>query len=196
MKRKPISFLQIAAITMAASVFALASVNAQMDNTSVSDNPHLRAKDAPKKQQEVKVSDKDRKFIQTAANGGVAEVADGNFAEQHAQGAETKKIAAHMVADHTRANKELAELGKKKGLNMDMSAGKPRNFRKENYDGDYLATMESDHKADIKIFEAEAKSGDDAEIKGWAAKTLPNLKMHLSMVQSALKSTHKTKKEE
>jgi len=181
---------------MAAGVFALASANAQMDNTSVSDNPHLRAKDAPKKQQQVKVSDKDRKFIQSAANGGVAEVADGNAAEQRASNAETKKIAGHMVADHTRANKELAELGKKKGLNMDMSAGKPRNFRKENYDGDYLATMESDHKADIKMFEAEAKSGDDAEIKGWAAKTLPTLKMHLSMVQSALKSTHKTKKEE
>ena len=56
--------------------------------------------------------------------------------------------------------------------------------------------MESDHKADIKAFEAEAKSGDDAEIKGWAAKTLPTMKEHLAMVKEALSHTGKTKKQE
>ena len=197
MKRKPISIFRFATIAIATGTLCfLANARAQMENTSVSDNPHLRAKDAPKKAAPVTVSDKDRKFIQTAANGGVAEVADGKSAEAHAQSAEVKKIAAHMVADHTRANSELAALGKKKGLNMDMSSGTPRNFRKENFDGDYLATMESDHKADIKTFEAEAKSGDDAEIKGWAAKTLPTLKAHLSMVKEGLSKTGKVKKQE
>ena len=197
MKRKPISILRFATIAIATGTLCfLANARAQMENTSVSDNPHLRAKDAPKKAAPVKVSDKDRKFIQAAANGGVAEVADGNSAEVHAQSAEVKKIAAHMVADHTRSNKELAELGKKKGLNMDLSPGKPRSFRKENFDGDYLATMESDHKADIKVFEAEAKSGDDAEIKGWAASTLPTLKAHLAMVKDALSNKGKAAKKE
>ena len=182
----------------AASAFAFAAAaDAQIGNTSTSDNPHLRRRDEPPKQQAaVKVSDKDRQFIQAAANGGVAEVADGNSAEAHAQSAEVKKIAAHMVADHTRSNKQLAELGKKKGLKMDLSPGKPRNFRKENFDGDYLATMESDHKSDIKAFEAEAKSGDDAEIKGWAARTLPTLKAHLAMVKEALSNNGKAAKQE
>lgn len=198
MKRKPISVLQTALAMTAASAFAFAAAaDAQTGNTSTSDNPHLRRRDEPPKQQAaVKVSDKDRQFIQAAANGGVAEVADGNSAEAHAQSAEVKKIAAHMVADHTRSNKQLAELGKKKGLNMDLSPGKPRNFRKENFDGDYLATMESDHKSDIKAFEAEAKSGDDAEIKGWAASTLPTLKAHLAMVKEALSNKGKAAKKE
>lgn len=187
MKRKSISILQTAVMVAATSAFCfLANAQAQ-ENTSVSDNPHLRAKDAPKKQAVVKLSDKDKNFISAAASGGVAEVTDSKVAAERGQSAEAKKVAGHMVADHTRANKELSELAKKKGLDIDLSKGKPRNFRKENFDGDYLATMESDHKTDIKAFEAEAKSGDDAEIKAWATKTLPTLKGHLAMVKEALK---------
>ncbi len=47
--------------------------------------------------------------------------------------------------------------------------------------------MERDHETDIKVFEKEASSGDDADIKKWAAKTLPTLKEHLAMVNNALK---------
>ena len=50
---------------------------------------------------------------------------------------------------------------------MDLTKGKPRSWAKDNFDGSYLASMETDHKADIKTFEARQarKSGDDAEIK-------------------------------
>jgi putative membrane protein len=192
MKRKSISILQTTVVVAATSALCfVANARAQMENTSVSDNPHLRAKDAPKKQAAVKLSDKDKNFISAAASGGVAEVTDSRVAAERAQSAEAKKVAARMVADHTRANKELSELAKKKGLDIDLSKGKPRTFRKENFDGDYLATMESDHKTDIKAFETEAKSGDDAEIKTWAGKTLPTLKAHLAMVKDALKNRKK-----
>ena len=75
---------------------------------------------------------------------------DGNVAKDRAQSPEVRKLAAHMVADHTKANKELGEIGKKMGLGMDFNSGKARSFRKENFDGDYLATMESDHKAALQ----------------------------------------------
>jgi putative membrane protein len=183
MKRKSISFLQLAVIAVAASVLGVANVPAQ---TSVSDNPHLRAKDEPRKAAPP-LSEKDRKFIQDAANGGAAEVADGQVAEQRGESAEVKKIGAHMVADHSKANKELVDLANKKGIAIAMNKAKPRDFPKENFDGNYLASMETDHKADIKVFEKEASSGNDPELKAWAAKTLPTLKMHLSMVRGAMK---------
>ena len=195
MKRKPISILHAAVALVAAGTFCLsANVNAQT-NTSTSDNPHLRKKSEPAKTQQAQLSDKDRNFIQTAASGGVAEVVDSKVVEERGESAEAKKVAAHMVADHSRANNELKELAKKKGLDIDLSKGKARTFRKENFDGDYLATMESDHKTDIKAFEAEAKSGDDPEIKAWATKTLPTLKSHLAMVKSALKNKAPKKQE-
>jgi putative membrane protein len=183
MKQKSISFLHLAMVAVATSVLTAANVAAQ---TSVSDNPHLRAKDEPRKAAPP-ISDKDRKFIQDAANGGGAEVADGRVAMQRGESAEVKKIGSQMVADHSKANKELVALADKKGIAIEINKAKARNFPKENFDGNYLASMETDHKADIKVFEKEASSGNDAELKAWAAKTLPTLKMHLSMVQDAMK---------
>ena len=169
------------------SLSFVANVNAQLENTSVSDNPHLRQRMAPKKAPKTKLSEKDRKFIQLAANAGVGEVADGKQAEQLGQSRVVKNIGARMAADHSKANNELKELAKTKGLAMDMSGGKPRNFPKDTFDHQYLYNLEEDHKADIKTFEKEATSGDDADVKAWAAKTLPTLKAHLSLVKDARK---------
>jgi putative membrane protein len=186
MKRKPISFLQIAAVTIGASVFALASVNAQVDNTSVSDNPHLRAKDAPKKQQEVKIDPKDKAFIQKAANDGVGLVADGKVAQARG-GAKVKQIGSRMASEHSQSNKELQELAKKKGLAMDLSKGNPRPFPKEDFDQQYLLNAQNDIEGSIKNFQEEAKSGKDADLKGWANKSLPMLKSELSAIKAGRK---------
>jgi putative membrane protein len=190
MKRKTISILQLTVIAVAASSLSfIANVGAQ-ENTAVSDNPHLRAKYASPQAAAAtatKLSDKDRKFIQEAANVGVSEVADGMVAEKEGQSSEVKKTGARMVADHSKANHELAELAKKKGLSIDTSKGKPRNFDRAKFDRQYLASMENDHEMDIKAFEKEASSGDDADLKAWASKTLPTLRAHLAMVKDARK---------
>jgi putative membrane protein len=185
MKRKSVSFLQLAMITVATGVLGVANVDGQQD-TNVSDNPHLRAK-TPPKPAGPKLSDKDKKFIQMAINAGVGEVADGKAAEELGQSAQVKKIGAHMATDHARANNELQELAKKKGLVMDLSKGKARNFPKASFDQQFLFNLQSDHEGDIKMFQQEANSGDDADLKAWAAKTLPTLKAHLAMIKAAKK---------
>jgi putative membrane protein len=48
-----------------------------------------------------------------------------------------------------------------------------------------MRAMVSDHVKDIAAFKMEAKSGKDAEIKAWAAKTLPTLEEHLRMARQA-----------
>src|SRR5216683_3121375 len=93
MKPKPISILQLAMIAIATSAFCfIANVDAQ-ENTSTSDNPHLRARHEPTKTETVikKLSDKDVKFIQEAASDGVQEVADGKAAEERGQSAEVER---------------------------------------------------------------------------------------------------------
>src|ERR1044072_6856705 len=113
MKRKPISIFRFATIAIATGTLCfVTNARAQMDNTSVSDNPHLRAKDAPKKAAAVKeLNAKDKDFIQKAANAGVGLVADGKVAEARG-GAKVKQIGSRLVADHSQANKELEELAK------------------------------------------------------------------------------------
>ena len=69
-----------------------------------------------------------------------------------------------------------------------MGGGKPRSFPKATFDHQYLYNLEEDHKANIKVFQQEVNSGDDAEVKAWAAKTLPTLKSHLAMIKEARKN--------
>jgi putative membrane protein len=46
------------------------------------------------------------------------------------------------------------------------------------FDRAYSWEMLRDHDADVKEFQHEAKSGKDAEVKAWAAQTLPVLQEH------------------
>ena len=39
------------------------------------------------------------------------------------------------------------------------------------------------HQEAVTLFEAYAKGGDNADLKKWAATTLPHLKAHLTMAQ-------------
>lgn len=93
-----------------------------------------------------------------------------------------------MVADHTRANKELTELATRKGVKFDTRGVKAQNIGAADFDRTYLKLLEVDHKSDIADFEKQAKNGNDRDLKSWAAKTLPMLKEHLAMVQNAMKT--------
>ena len=41
------------------------------------------------------------------------------------------------------------------------------------FDKHYMAMMVEDHDKDVAMFESEAKSGKDPDVKAWASKTVP-----------------------
>jgi putative membrane protein len=45
--------------------------------------------------------------------------------------------------------------------------------------------MVKDHEDDVKAFETQSKEGTDADVKSFAAKTLPTLQEHLQMARNA-----------
>ena len=201
MKRKLISLSAVAAAAMAATAFTFFSPRqtssdslvgvgptyAQVE-TGIASNPHLRSQSAGAAASPgavVKMSQKDVSFIQKAAGGGAQEVENGKMAEKQAKSAEVKSIAARMVADHTRINKELTALAKRKGVTFNTSGVRAQNLGTGDFDRLYLKWLEEVHRADIADFERAAKSSDDSELKAWASKTLPTLKQHLAMVQQA-----------
>jgi len=191
MKPQFISILQFAIIaTMAGSLSVIGTVRAQQEDTAIGSNPHIRAKSAPTPPSgtvTVKLSQKDVSFIQKAAGGGQQEVENGKMAEKQGKSADVKSIGARMVADHTRANNELTELANRKGVKFDTRGVKAQNIGAADFDRQYLKLLEIDHKNDIAEFQQEAKSGDDRDVKAWASKTLPMLKQHLAMVESAMR---------
>ena len=48
---------------------------------------------------------------------------------------------------------------------------------------DYDQTQVKAHQDAVALFDAYAKGGDNAELKGWAFRTLPHLREHLSMAK-------------
>ena len=193
MKPKLISLSAIAAVAIAAtSVCVIGTVRAQ--ETGIGSNPHLRSQSAGQAAGSpgttvVKMSQKDVNFIQKAAGAGAQEVANGQMAEKQAKSGEVKSMAARIVADHTRLNKELTALASRKGVTFNTSGVRAQNLGSGNFDALYLKWLEEVHRTDIADFERAAKSSDDSELKAWAAKALPTLKQHLAMAQSGAKKS-------
>ncbi len=52
------------------------------------------------------------------------------------------------------------------------------------FDKEYVAAMVADHEKDVAAFENVSKTAADADVKAFATKTLPTLKMHLEMIKA------------
>ena len=185
-----ISKIAMAAVA-AGSLSMVATLYAQQP-AYTPDNPFLRkmvATPTPRTIPNPKASTlsaKDKDFLVSAASSGGWEVETGKLAETRAQSDATKKLAARMVAEHSKANMEVVDLAKKKGLAISTENIKAQQFRGGNFDKQYLTLLKQDHQQDIKIFEKEAQSGDDSEVKAWARKMLPAFREHLAMAEDAL----------
>ena len=128
-------------------------------------------------------------FVQKAAEGGAAEVAIAKLAQQKAENAEVKAFAERLEKDHTAANTELKALATNRNITLPAEKKGPVYFKLEKlsgaaFDRAFVAAMVTDHQKDVKAFEKEAANGADADIKAFAAKTLPTLKEHLQQVQT------------
>lgn len=134
----------------------------------------------------------DAKFAVDAANGGMTEVQVSKLALQQATNAKVKDFANMMVTDHTKANDELMALAKSKNITLPDSVSNDKKSAMmdlskktgSDFDKAYVDMMVDDHQKTISLFEDESKNGKDADIKAFADKTLPTLKMHLSHIQA------------
>ena len=147
-------------------------------------------------EQNASLSSSEKKFIEKASEGGVAEVEMGKLASQKAQSAEVKQFGDRMVKDHTAANDKLMKLASDKGVvaSKDMDASSKREYDKlsklsgAEFDREYMKNMVSDHEKDVKEFQSEAKSAKDSDVKNFAESTLPTLEEHLKLAKSAQSS--------
>ena len=147
------------------------------------------------------LSSGDKKFIEKAAEGGMAEVELGKLASQKAQSAEVKQFGERMVKDHSAANDKLKQIASQKGVTppseMDSSTkreyDKLSNLSGAQFDREYIGHMVSDHEKDIKEFKSEEKSAQDADVKSFAQNTLPTLEEHLRLAKSAEASVRNEK---
>jgi putative membrane protein len=145
------------------------------------------------------LSNADKKFVEEAAAGGMAEVELGKLAEQRATNPQVKQFGSRMVQDHGKANDELKSLASSKGVQVPAALPKSKQADVDklgkmtgaDFDKAYMKHMVDDHKHDVSMFEKQSKSGQDSDLKAWAGKTLPTLREHQQLAQTTNASVSK-----
>ncbi len=133
----------------------------------------------------------DQAFMMNTAKAGLAEVELGKLAATNASSDQVKKFGQKMVDDHSKANDELKALAGSKNvvLPSDLDAqdkaahDKLSALKGVEFDKEYMSMMVAGHRKVLDSLRKESSSGKDAEVKAWAAKTVPTVEEHLKMAQ-------------
>lgn len=131
-------------------------------------------------------------FWNEAAQAGMAEVMLGNLALQKSSNDEVKQMAQKIVDDHTAANNELKDLAASKSATLptEVNAKQKAVYDKLSsltggeFDKQFIKVMVKDHEKAVSLFQKQADKGTDAQVKAFAAKTLPTLQGHLETAKA------------
>ena len=131
------------------------------------------------------------KFMTSAAEGGMAEVAMGKIAVQNASDPKVKDFGQRMIDDHTKANDELQQVATRKNVTLPTAPDSKQkttiarlnNLHGPEFDRVYMADMVKDHKDDVAEFQRASNNETDPDVKAFASKTLPTLQDHLKQAQ-------------
>lgn len=133
----------------------------------------------------------DRDFVTKAAIGNMAEVSLGKIAVDRATNPDVKQFAQRMIGDHTAVLGELKNLASQKSLTVPDAVGQEQQSVESKlsklsgaeFDREYMKEMLKGHKDALSLFEKEAATGADTDLKAWSAKTVEAIKGHLRMAQ-------------
>ncbi len=131
-----------------------------------------------------------RHFIIMASIGNLQEISSAQLATQKGMRADVKSFGKMMITDHGQAQQQLMALANAKrydipavatsGIQSDLKLRKATS----DFDRLYVHAMVVDHRSTVQMFQDYATIGKDPDVKAFAQKTLPNLKMHLQMIKA------------
>jgi putative membrane protein len=144
-------------------------------------------------------------FVEGAVMGDIYEIEASKIALNRAKSADVKKFAQQMVDAHTATTKALmaalksapdvtppTELDSRHKDMLDNLKG----AKAEDFDGRYIAQQINAHDEALVLMRGYAKSGDNAEIKVFAAATEPKVQMHLDMIKDVDNKAHQTQEKQ
>ncbi|MEK0084281.1 DUF4142 domain-containing protein [Benzoatithermus flavus] len=136
----------------------------------------------------------DLEFVLKAADGGLAEVALGNLAQEKTGSDEVKKFARRMVEDHTKANDALVKLAMERGTKPPQRSSEiaqevektMRAYAGKEFDEVYVAEQVGAHVTTVALFQHAAEHARTPELRDFAKRTLPTLQEHLKEAQALM----------
>ena len=138
-----------------------------------------------------RISSADRRFMDKAAQGGMAEVKLGQLAQEKGSSPAVKDFGKRMVTDHSKANDQLKNIASQKGVNLpgaidakdQATYDRLSKLSGSEFDNEYMRDMVKDHQMDVNEFRHEQQTAKDTDVKSFAQQTLPTLEQHLSLAQ-------------
>jgi putative membrane protein len=124
----------------------------------------------------------DRSFMEKAARASMSEVQISRIAASRTSNPDVRRFAQRMIDDHEAASEQLAALASARGISLPAKDPHPEKWEKrdaKNFDRDYINQMVSDHEDVVKLFQKQARDGDDVETVMFARKHLPKMQEHL-----------------
>lgn len=128
----------------------------------------------------------DSQFMQFAAQSGLFEIQSSDLATKKSTTTEVVNFAQQMIADHTVQSEELKALAAAKNVALPtaLPAEKQVIINRLNgetgstFDKDYTNEQVNAHNETIANFEQAVSNAKDADVKAFANKYLPALRMH------------------
>jgi putative membrane protein len=129
-------------------------------------------------------------FVTRAAEAGRKEVSSARQALPQLKNPDLRQIAEMLVSDHSNANERLSKLAAAKGWPLpgtQAEAPPPSGAASGDFDARWTAEMIAGHEQAVALFSAEAKSGEDQDLRQFARDTLPTIEHHLAALKSLQK---------
>jgi putative membrane protein len=132
-------------------------------------------------------------FVKKVAISDMMEIQSSELALSRQPDADTKPFAEKMVKDHQQTSQELKGLVESGKVNATLPTALDAEHQKKldelksksgkEFDRAYDQMQLQAHEEAVALFEQYSQSGDNPDLKFWAAKTLLHLKEHLSMAK-------------
>jgi putative membrane protein len=133
--------------------------------------------------------DQDKKFVSTAAEGGLAEVDFSKLAVEKAKNPQVKAFAQKMVHDHSMLNEKMAPIAQSLGITPPQHLGpvdateyaKLKLLTGDEFDKSYMSEMVKAHHSDLDAFQQEESATANSKLKTTVAGGVKVITMHTKM---------------
>lgn len=138
----------------------------------------------------------DSTFVLKASESDMTEIHLGKLASKQGDSPAVREFAARMVKDHTKSSAELTTVAAKQGFSLakeissehKQACDKLSKMAGAEFDRNYITGQVKAHREAVKLFKNQVKSGQDADLRAFANKTLPVIEEHLKMAQDIAKT--------
>lgn len=159
-------------IIFVASVLFTVSINAQVNRPTTTTSTETQ-----------QWSHDDQQFLEKATQGALLEINNARMALNQTKDESIHKFANQMITDHRNALDQLAKSVNKETFDKASQIPQVSNAlaqqRDEAFNNMYKQQAIKSHKETITLYENYIRTSNNPQLKAWAEKNLPVVRMHL-----------------